>query len=84
MNPRCMNFIGSGVVFHMCVITKSSKYDPIDRQTGILLMSCLARNPQLNRLIRLTWSSSPTFFSELKELEQSMLQGIPVFEHQCV
>ncbi|CAF9922551.1 MAG: hypothetical protein GOMPHAMPRED_002607 [Gomphillus americanus] len=23
MNPRCMNFIGSGVVFHMYVITKS-------------------------------------------------------------
>lgn len=45
MNPRCMNFIGSGVVFHMCVITKSSDYDPIDRQTGISLMSRLARNP---------------------------------------
>lgn len=45
MNPRCMNFIGSGVVFHMCVITKSSDYDPIDRQTGILLMSRLARTP---------------------------------------
>lgn len=56
MNPRCMNFIGSGVVFHMCVITKSSDYDPIDRQTGILLMSRLARIPQLNRSIRLTRS----------------------------
>lgn len=21
MNPKCMNFIGSGVVFHMCVFT---------------------------------------------------------------
>lgn len=56
MNPRCKNFIGSGVVFHMCAITKFSGYDPIDCQTGILLISRLARTPQLNRSIRLTRS----------------------------
>ncbi|OAA69632.1 adenylosuccinate synthetase [Cordyceps fumosorosea ARSEF 2679] len=44
MNPRCMNFIGSGVVFHM------SKTDSV--------------------------APSPTFFSELKELEEKGLTAV--------
>ncbi|KAK8932684.1 Adenylosuccinate synthetase [Metarhizium anisopliae] len=59
-----MNFIGSGVVFHL------------DYHIGILLMSRLAcaSRPIMPR--RLTLSSSPSFFSELRELEEKGLTAV--------
>ncbi|KAF5588952.1 adenylosuccinate synthetase [Fusarium pseudocircinatum] len=56
INPRCMNFIGSGVVFHV-----------------ILLASGLAHafNRTCQKILTLL-SPSPSFFSELKELEKNL------------